>query len=470
MNVKQNPWLFFALGVCALIVLPFLFMEGMFADGLLYAAVSRNYNAGIGSFWEMSFSSTIHTSFHEQPPLLFFLQGFFFRALGDSFYTERFYDLLMFLLCLFLLLRIWRLFSKESGWLVVVSWLLMPTVSFAFINNLEEATMTVFVLAAFVHLIRALHLKQKPMLHLFVAGVWLVLAGMTKGVQGLFLIAAPAFWFLCLRDVSFWETVKRSVWLVLPLLLFSAFVFYYEPAYRSFEAYFASRFGKTFSGILNTSDSRFFLLNALVQQLLLPLAFCLLLYFIFRKRLKNTTGWKTHSGLILFLLACGFSGILPLMVTLEQRTFYLVTGLPFLALAAGVWLIPQVRELRYETQMRGGLRGAMVVSGFGLWFIAAVLTVVFAGKPKRDADFIHDINLVAQEIGKNKTLVVDDKLYNNWGMTNYAMRFHQLAFTTSLESEWVVSLGAKQDSSLLASEQNKNLRLLRLYKRVPLKK
>jgi 4-amino-4-deoxy-L-arabinose transferase-like glycosyltransferase len=466
MSFRRNPWLFFALGVCAMIVLPFLFMEGMFADGLLYAAVSRNYSAGVGSFWEMSFSSTIYPSFHEQPPLLFFLQGLFFRAFGDSLYTERFYDLLMFLLCLFLLLRIWRLISKESGWFVLLFWLLIPTVSFAFINNLEEATMTVFVLAAFVHLMRALHLKQNPFLHLFIAGVWLVLAGMTKGVQGVFLIAAPAFWFLCLRDVSFLETVKRSVWLILPLLLFCVFAFYYEPAHRSFEAYFASRFGKTFSGILNTSDSRFFLLNALVQQLIVPLLMCLVLLFVFRKRIPFGRGWKTHRGLILFLLCCGFSGILPLLVTYEQRAFYLVTGLPFLALAAGVWLIPQVRELRYETQMRGGLRGAIRFSGICLLLAAVVLTIAFAGKPKRDADFIHDINLIAQESGKNKTVVVDDKLYNNWGMTNYAMRFHQLAFTTSPESDWVISLTEKQDAAYLASVQNKNMRLLRLYKRV----
>ncbi|MGL4599111.1 MAG: glycosyltransferase family 39 protein, partial [Bacteroidia bacterium] len=315
MSFVRNSWMLFALGVCAILLLPFLFMDGMFADGILYAAVSRNYGAGVGSFWEMTFSPTIHTSFHEQPPLLFFLQGLFFRVLGDSLYTERFYDLLAALLNLFLLLRIWRLLSKESGWFVLLFWICLPIVSFVFINNLEEATMSCFVLAAFAHLIRALHLKQQPFLHLFVAGIWLVFAAMTKGVQGVFLLAAPTFWFLCLRDVSLWETFKRSVWLVFPLLLFCVFAFYYEPAHTSFDAYFTSRFGKTFSGQLNTSDSHFFLLSALVQQLLLPFAFCLLLYVIFRKRLQKKTGWKTHRGLILFLLACGFSGILPLMIT-----------------------------------------------------------------------------------------------------------------------------------------------------------
>ncbi|MGL4598782.1 MAG: hypothetical protein ACRCYO_14795, partial [Bacteroidia bacterium] len=200
-----------------------------------------------------------------------------------------------------------------------------------------------------------------------------------------------------------------------------------------------------------------------------PFAFCLLLYVIFRKRLQKKTGWKTHRGLILFLLACGFSGILPLMITQEQRTFYLFTGLPFLALAAGVWVLPQVRELRYETQMREGLRKTVTFSGLLLLVVAFVLTFLFAGEPKRDAALLHDLNLIAQETGKNKTISIPPAMYSNWGMTNYAMRFHQLALTTNKEFDWHISLAETQDSLYVASEQNKNMRMLHLYKKAGVK-
>jgi hypothetical protein len=62
-------------------------MGGMFMDGVLYASVSKNYALGFGTFWEPYFSATNYRDFHEQPPLLFFLQGLFCKMFGVAFYT-----------------------------------------------------------------------------------------------------------------------------------------------------------------------------------------------------------------------------------------------------------------------------------------------------------------------------------------------------------------------------------------------
>src|SRR6478672_5155878 len=100
---KAFPWL--TIGVFSILLLPALFMDGMFSDGMLYASVSKNYAQGYGSFWEQFYSATSNSGFHEQPPFMFFLQGMFFKVLGYGVYTERFYCLAAALINVFLINR-----------------------------------------------------------------------------------------------------------------------------------------------------------------------------------------------------------------------------------------------------------------------------------------------------------------------------------------------------------------------------
>jgi 4-amino-4-deoxy-L-arabinose transferase-like glycosyltransferase len=63
--------------------------EGMFFDGVTYAAISRNLAIGKGTFWDVYFRG--NWRFSEHPPLMFGIQALFFKTLGDHYLTERFY-------------------------------------------------------------------------------------------------------------------------------------------------------------------------------------------------------------------------------------------------------------------------------------------------------------------------------------------------------------------------------------------
>src|SRR5262249_7008974 len=70
---------------------PRLAHRGMFLDGITYASISRNLAEGRGRFWEPFYTATIYPTFHEHPPLVFFLQSLWFRAFGDRWFVERLY-------------------------------------------------------------------------------------------------------------------------------------------------------------------------------------------------------------------------------------------------------------------------------------------------------------------------------------------------------------------------------------------
>ena len=79
----------FTVAVMLALVLPNLVQHGMFMDGTQYAIVAKNLAEGKGSFWFPYLSSSWEKQgqnfFLEHPPLIYFLQSFFFKICNGSF-------------------------------------------------------------------------------------------------------------------------------------------------------------------------------------------------------------------------------------------------------------------------------------------------------------------------------------------------------------------------------------------------
>ncbi len=438
----KNPLPWLTIGICCALLLPTLFMDGMFMDGVLYSSVSKNYAHGLGTFWEQYYSAASGVAFHEQPPLMFFLQGQFFKLLGDSIYTERIYSLIAALICSGLIYRCWKIIqpSSKTGWLPVLFWFTIPITFYAFINNLEECTMSVFVLAATVHLLRALHTKQGETLHLILAGLMILLAGLTKGVQGMFLLAAPFVWFISVRDKNFMGMIRQSFLVALVPVLFVIYAWFVPAVHSSFAAYFSARFVATFNHSHDTSGSRFHILFELLQGIIGLLVMLGIILFTTKNRFAVSKGWRTHKKLILFFACVAVTGIFPLMITLEQRGFYLVPALPFIAFAAALIVAPNVELMRTRLKNRRKLTAFIRVFGMLLTVGAIVSGVLLAGKPKRDRDKLEDLALIASQTGENEIIAANHSVKEDWGLNTYAMRKYGITIKEdlSLENEWLL--------------------------------
>ena len=69
-------------GLFLCICAPTLWSDGMFMDGLYYAAISRNLADGLGTFWYLHHTDFSHPIFHEHPPLAIGIQSIFFYLFG----------------------------------------------------------------------------------------------------------------------------------------------------------------------------------------------------------------------------------------------------------------------------------------------------------------------------------------------------------------------------------------------------
>jgi hypothetical protein len=425
---SDSTLLLLAIAISCALLLPALFMDGMFMDGLLYTCVGKNLAAGKGSFWDPYFSATFLTSYHEQPPLKFALEAVFYRILGTSFLTERVFGLTMSISTFFAIRMIWRiifpLHSKERNliWLPALLFFISPVTFYAFTNNVEEGTMVVFALFSAAFILRGIYISDKTNLWFAIGGIMLVCSSLCKGFQGLFPLVIPMVWWMCVGNISFRKALTASVIVTLIPAIFYLLISFHAPAYNSYTAYFHDRFYSTFN-VANaaTTQNRFFLLYELLLDLL-PILAIAALFMITSRKEKNTL---TNVALAFFLV--GMAGILPLMVTLEQRGFYLVTGLPFVTTAIALLCVPGALKFSAGLEARSALRKSLSVAGALLLTGTLIATFILAGKPKRDREMLSDVKLISQHAGTGKILSTDANTFAVWSLQGYLMRYYDIS-------------------------------------------
>ncbi|HZF99697.1 MAG TPA: glycosyltransferase family 39 protein, partial [Chitinophagales bacterium] len=333
--------------MCAL-TLPVLVQDGMFMDAMLYTSVSHNLAQGIGTFWFPQFSASLMAglpSFHEQPPLVFGIQSLFFKALGSGMFVERVYAFITMLLTASLIVWLWRRVQRDAAlqkmeWLPVLLWITIPVCFWSFQNNMHENTMGLFVLLSAIAFYRSFQLDNtKIQLVLFsvLAGVFVFLATFSKGIPGLFPLAAPALYWLATRRISFRRAFVKTALAVATVASIYGVLLAFPDSRQSLQYHFVDRALHRINQD-PTVDYRLYIIVRLVQELAVPIALSIVCYLVsYRKR---STAVTPPARLTIFFLLLGFAGSAPLLLTMVQKGFYFVPSLPFFAIGFAVWIAP----------------------------------------------------------------------------------------------------------------------------------
>lgn len=406
--------------------LPYLFRQDMFMDGMLYTSVGHNLANGLGTAWHPHFSKPTLDHFHEQLPLMFWLQAGFFKAFGSNMYVERFYCLLISLLNLLMLFLLWKQLIPPSRskagsmmeWLAVYFWMAMGSVHWAFQNNMQECTMGFFAMLSVYFQLKTVH-ENKHGGWLIAGAAALLAAGLCKGPQGLFpLVTIPAHW-LVYRNYSFGAAFKNTL-IVTALLIGAIAALLLDSDIRAaFSEYFNTRIVGTFQGNAHDNHDRFYLLGHLWDNLRLPLAITGLLLIILRFRVES---WRP--ALFCFMLA--LAGTFPLLVTLEQRHFYLVTALPWFAL--GLAMLVAIPLAGWIERIRIGKILFIVLAAIAILPAIGTLskTISLAGKPREDKEMLNDVSLIGPVAGKFSVIGIPPEMWNEWPLRCYLVRYYHI--------------------------------------------
>lgn len=425
----HSSLLWLTIAIALALVLPVLMMDGMFMDGMMYTAVGHNMALGKGTFWYPYYQDNFHhlDTYHENPPLAYYFLSLFFRLFGSSIFVERFYILLTFLLTGYLIYRAWLLLFpkyKAAAWFPILLWAIIPTVFWSYTHNMMENTMVIFILLAVMSQIVAMREEKKPWFWLFLSALFIILAFLVKGPTALYPLAGIFVYWLCWRSFSFGRMLLLSSFVTVIVAGFLLLIFTHPHTELSMHNYL---FERTLNRInkIPIVTSRFWIVGNWLQQLILPGLIVSVIYFINRSkgRLNSPQGELRNMA---FLFVLGLCGVLPLMLTLVQRPFYLVSVFPLFALALAIPVAPAM--YRFSLRLTERAKLGWWLRGIALFIFAATLaaTLALAGKPKRSKSTLADVELIAERVGKEAEISASKTVGNDESLRAYLVRLHQI--------------------------------------------
>lgn len=432
---KTLPFWLFTISAILILTISQLIQDGVFMDGMLYISVAKNLADGLGTFWEPHFSKTIMTVFREQPPLYFGLLASFYKIFGTSMYVERLFCFVCFAFTLFYIHKIWRsLFfddkqSMKNSWLPILFFATIPICFWSYAHHVEETVMALFATMSVYYLSEALFLKEKVIINILIAGICIFLSSLTKGVQGLFPITGVFFFWALSKQISFKKNIIYSILLVgTPFLIYALLILFNNHIYDVYKLYFENRLGKAFnSTVHNTTDNRFEIVIRLFTELIPMFILMLIIYLFQRKNISEENEQKNNRIKIYWLLLIGFSGSLPLISTLEQRGFYLLTSLPLFALAGAIAVSGRMKQLIEKINSSGNFLKYSRWITISIFLFSVLFTISKVGETKRDKELLSDIYSFGKFIPRGEIVSIPLEMWNDWNLQTYSVRYNYIS-------------------------------------------
>ncbi len=428
-NNKSLPFWLFTFSVITILIVSQLIQDGMFMDGLFYTCVGKNLADGLGTFWTPHLSKTYMNSFCAQPPLYFGLLALFYKILGNSMYVERIFCFVFFTGTAIYIHKIWKkLFSNKIdvaklSWLPILFWVTIPICFWAYTNHVEEVVMSFFTIASVYHIFIALRNEENIIFNLIVAGIFIFLSSLTKGAQGLFpVIGAGAYWILT-KKISFKKMLLYSLILIsIPAIIYLILLITDKDVYTFYYNYFHFRYVRAFSNADNTTGNRFEIIIQLFM-VLLPIILLTGLTILFTRNKKQEESEKTNNKIVIWFLLIGLSGSLPLMVTLEQRNFYLLTCLPYFAIAIAIVFASKFVGFTNRININSNKFKISTIICALLFATTLIYTATKYGKCKRDEDAISDVYEIGKIIPHGAVVDIPVAMNEDWSSRYYLLRY-----------------------------------------------
>ena len=426
---NNTPFWLLLIGLFLILVSKSLLTEGMFFDGVTYASISRNMAEGQGTFWNPHYTQTLYPEFRQHPPLALGMDALAFKAFGDHWWVEKAYSVLMFLLSGLFIALIWKRTTNNLrwAWLPMLFWLAMPLVSWSATNNLLENTMSVFVLLSVYLMIVGYQRHHK--IWLFLSAFALLLAFLSKGFTGLFPLVFPILYCAFDQKRRWIQGPIDSLLLLVAVAVFAGIMFLVCPGSFGYIKEYI-RLQVIGGGLYEaTASSRFYIVFALLQQLVIPCALALVLVICKTKSKVNSKVFEfpPDKAWSYVFLIMGLVGVLPIMVSVKQRDFYMLAALPFFALGSGHITLSMLTL--WLPKITPKIRGWMTLGAGCVVLLGVVLNVVHIGKYGRDEALIEEVKQKIAEVGETNIIEISPEEYTQWAKHAYYMRYGKISLS-----------------------------------------
>jgi len=291
-----------------------------------------------------------------------------------------------------------------------------------------ENTMSIFVCLAVLFYFKSA--QNNRFLWITLSALSLSLGLLTKGFFCLYIWGLPFFIWAFKRNKSPLQTSTDTIVLVLITILPIA-VLYYSSAYA--HNYMVTYFTKQVMGSIenvHTVDTRFAIVQGFFGSILAPLLFAFLILLVARKMKMPKSFISMNIREFLMFCTIALSGVIPIMISLKQRNFYILTVYPLFAIGLAYYLLPTIKELTSTIVFRSQSFKVLQKITIGIIIASTSLFFYQTKRMERDSDLIYDSKIIIKEIGKDITLNICEELRSNYSLHGYFSRYGNV----SLES------------------------------------
>ncbi|HET6245648.1 MAG: glycosyltransferase family 39 protein [Bacteroidetes bacterium] len=429
------------------LLVPNIYQEGLFMDGLIYSTTGLNLANGIGTFWNLTFTKTVISNFDGHPPLAMYFQNIFFKLLGESHSVEKIYSSFTAVITVLLLIVTWNFFQKEKQtnslyWIPILLWITIPVCFWSYQNNVLENTMGIFTLAACLCSLYAIYktgyLKYAL---LFFASVFIVLGFLSKGFPAFFPLAVFGLHFIVYKKESIVQGITSTVFTLFTCAFILSLIFWDETARKFIFHYLDIQVMESLKGN-QVVDPRSFILIRLLRELMAPFLLLVILFLFAFFKHKAKTLFSVYSKEQMkdswFLFLIGLSASLPIMISPKQMGYYLLPALPFFVLAISNLIAPlMVKVCAKKTSIR------FFYSSYLVFFAALISIFIYAQinsvNPTRDKDLINDVKTIGNYLEKDITIGIKESLLVKWSLIAYLQRYYFINVETFDKHKYVVT-------------------------------
>jgi 4-amino-4-deoxy-L-arabinose transferase-like glycosyltransferase len=325
-----------------------------------------------------------------------------------------------------------------------------------------ENTMTVFVcLSSWLYL--KSHKKQ-PFLFIVLSGLALSLAVLTKGFVCLYIWTFPFFYWLFFRREDFLRMLFYSVLFILATALPIALLYFLsDDAHKYLNSYFTNQVAWNSQNV-RTVSTRFAILGGFFQSVLPPV---LIAFFVaglaYIKKIPLTLP-RANYKIALLYFCITLSGVLPIMISLKQSNFYILTVFPFFAIGLGILLLPLIERLINIRGTNWFKHFTIIV--FCMLLVSLSIAIARTNKIGRDKNKIIDCNKIIETIGSNQLINICPEIYSDWSLHGYYARNGNISLMPFVDTGYRYYLTSKScnaPSPLEYKEMDLELKEYRLF-------
>ena len=249
---------------------------------------------------------------------------------------------------------------------------------------------------------------------------------------------------MCIRDshkrINSKYIFYTFLLIIIPVIIYGILLLFPEPR-ESLSIYFYERLLKRVSE-MPTTPNRF---ESIIRLFFESIPFLILLFLVMLFNVKkgiNKILITKNEFLFFFLL--GLCGIIPLMLTMVQKGWYMVPAFPYLGIAFASFIAPFIGSGGKNNLITKYLFPTAILTFSGV----LICTLLQTGKISREKETLSDVYKIGQVVPKFSTLTVPEDQYDqyNFILQGFLVRYFHISISPYKEYDYFLT---EKDSRIM---------------------